>query len=303
MKILYFAHLKDKKIELPNDEILVALENMGHEVVNIDEYDFDMQNLIQEANKCDLFLFHRGGCYFHSEHDFFASLSRIITILNEIKCKKVCWYYDKVLSFSNTYLITLEEKVDYIFVNDDTWLRAFETDKIFSLHCGAETKRNGKKMKELSTDISMIGMVYGAREIFVKEMMNRFGKKFKHYDNIWGKDFDNLCISSKIIVVPRYPMDDFYWTDMIYKTLKAGGFLIFPRLEGIKEEGFEEGKHYVAYSYTKELIDAIKFFLDKKNKDIRRTIAEQGQKFVNEFTYQKRLKVIFDKLEDESKSK
>lgn len=295
-KILYFSHLKDRNIDLPSDEILEALEKMGHEVTCFDEYNFDISELVKKANESDLFLFHRGGCLLGNEQDFFMTLTRLNTILENIKCKKVCWYYDKAWSFASTYLVSIESKVDLIFVNDDTWLRALKTDKVFPLHCGAESERNGKKKKELESDIATIVMAYGDREIFVSEMKSRFGKKFKHYDNIWGKDFNNLCKSAKVIVAPRFPMDDFYWTDLFYKVLKAGGFMIFPRLEGIKEEGFEEGKHYVAYSYKKELVDSIKFFTDKKNEKTRKTIAEQGQRFMNKFSYQKRLETIFDKL-------
>ena len=298
-KILFFAHLQDEVVDTPEDSIKEALENMGHEVIVFDEYNFDMQKLLSYVDKVDLLLFNRGGVYRGSEQDFFMSLTQLTMILDQFKCKKVCWFLDQIVSYSNGFIREILPRVDLIFVNDDTWLRAFSSDKIIPLHCGAGKERKGKKMKELENDIAFIGRVYGDRENFIKSMRGRFGnKKFKYYDNIWKKDYDNLCKSAKVLVFPRYPSDDFYWTDAIYKALSAGAFVIHPRLHDLQKEGLIEGSHYIGYSSPQELINAVKYWIDDKHKKERKTVASQGQDFVlKNLTYENRLETILKKLE------
>jgi hypothetical protein len=297
MKILYFAHLQDEIMDFLEDNVKEALEELEHEVIVIDEYNFKIEELLSYVGKVDLLLFHRGGIYSDNEQNFFMSLTQLNMILDNFKCKKVCWYTDKIWSFAHAFIKEILPKVDLIFVNDDTWLRSFETKKVFPLHCAAGKKRKGRKKKELESDLAFIGRIYGFRKDFVSEMKKRFGRKFKYYDNIWKKDFDNLCQSVKAIVLPRYPFDDFFWSDAIYKILSSGGFLIFPRLYGIQKEGFIEGSHYVAYSSSKELIDAIKYWTDPKNEKNRKIIAKQGQDFVlKNINYKDKVKYILNKL-------
>jgi len=224
-------------------------------------------------------------------------LTRLDLILSQFKGKKVCWFLDKVWSYANAFIAKILPRVDYIFVNDETWLRAFNTDKIFPLHAGCGKKREGSEMKELKSDIVFIGRISGQRERFISEMKKRYGRRFKYYDNIWKEDFNNLCQSAKVIVLPRWPFDDFFWSDAIYRILSAGGFLIHPRLYGLQQEGFVEGAHYIAYASAKELSDAIEFWTKDKYKKDRKELAKQGRDFVlDKFTYKKRLEEIFKKI-------
>lgn len=295
MKILYIGNIKHEFIDFPDTYIKNSLEKMGHEVIGFDENEFDMEKILSYEGKVDLLFFHKGGVNLTEESYFQMSLTRLEILLRGFTCKKVCWFLDKIVSYAGEYIRRIEPMCDYVFVNDDTWLRAFETDKIFSLHCGIEKETRGVFKKELEGDIAYIGKVYGTREIFVNEFKKRYGKRFKVYDNIWGKDFDNLISSVKIIVSASYPFDDFYWSDSIYRVLGACGFLIYPRLEGIKEEGFVNGSHLIMYGNTTELISALNYWLDN-DKD-RKKIARQGQNFVStNFTYKKRLLEIFNKL-------
>jgi len=297
LKILYLASVKHKFVEFPDEHIKKSLEEMGHEVIEMDENEFDMNKILSYKEKVDLLFFHRGGVIKTEESFFQMSLTRLELVLQNFTCPKVCWYLDKVISYSGEYLRRIFPLVDYIYVNDDTWLRAFETDKISPLHCGIHSSRKGEFKKELASDLAYVGVVYGTRKVFIEELQKRYGKRFKAFDNIWGKDFDNLMASAKIIVSAHYPFDEFYWSDSIYRILGSGGFHIYPRLEGIIEEGFESGKHLITYTNPQELVDAIAYWLDPKNDKVRKKIAKQGQDFVSDrFNYKDKLRIIINKI-------
>ena len=117
------------------------------------------------------------------------------------------------------------------------------------------------------------------------------------FNGVWGNDFYDVCQTAKIIVAPQFPEDDFYWSDRIYRVLGAGGFLIHPRLYGLKQENFENKKHYITYHTWNELVFHLEHFLKPEYDKERRKIAQQGKEFVlKHFTYNQRLKEIFKKI-------
>jgi len=187
-----------------------------------------------------------------------------------------------------------------LFVNDDTWLRRFESDKIFPLHLGCSDKfEKGKFDPELECDIAFIGSLYGERLKMYEELKNRFGERFKLFDDQYGKNFYNLCKSAKVIVAPQFPFDDFFWSDRIYKVLSGGGVLVHPRTYGLEEEGFKEGYHYFTYYGEPELFTTISMLL--KDNLIRKGLSKMGQEFVmDNFKYSDRIKEIIKKFENPS---
>jgi spore maturation protein CgeB len=125
-------------------------------------------------------------------------------------------------------------------------------------------------------------------------MKEVFGDKFKIYNDKYGADFADICESTKIIVSPRPPADDFYWSDRIYKTIANRGFLIHPRLEGLKVE-FREKKCFEDYNTFDELVDKIKYWLQPDKFQEKKKIAQHGRNFIeNKFNYSNRLREIID---------
>ena len=76
--------------------------------------------------------------------------------------------------------------------------------------------------------------------------------------------------------------------------LGSGGFLIHPRLEGLKEE-FTEGKHFAGYKTFVELQEKIDYYL--KNPNERKLIQMAGYKHcIKNYTYQDRVKELLGKI-------
>lgn len=294
IRITYFAtfdHILNRE-----NEIKDALKKLGHKVIAIDEKDFDIKKLIEEANKSDLFLFHRGGIVTDNFMDFQLSLTRLGMILRNLTCKKAFWFFDKVIGMGENFLEEIVPLVDYGFLNDDTWVRRNKYENLYPMHLafGETAPPIGKYREDYDFDIVFMGSVYKTREPFIESMKMEFGDRFKAFNNKFGQDFADMCESAKIIVSPKSPFDDFYWSDRIYRTLIARGFLIHPRLEGLKKE-FREKNVFETYNSWEELADKIHYWLRPEKHNEIRDIAQKGRNFVFEkFSYRNRLREIIN---------
>lgn len=294
MKICYLARFKDKKY--PSNTIREALLKLGHKVQAVEEEEFPMKVLIDAGERNDLFLFHDGGVKTEGELDFHLSVTRLQQLLDQMRCKKSFWFLHKIWAFNERWLTDIEPFIDAGFLNDETFYRRIHAEKLFPLHCGAEEK-NGQFKKELACDIAYVGSIYGLREKFLNMTRQQYGNRFKIFPSISDEDYADLCQSSKIMIVPKFPFTDFYWGDNIYRILGAGGFCLHPRLQGLKDEGFEEGNHYLGYSDWQEVLFALKNFLKPEAQDARLGIAQEGKGFVlKNCSYEKRLKELIGKI-------
>ena len=151
----------------------------------------------------------------------------------------------------------------------------------FCSNCGLVVKEGigtvfkGEAKKEFECDIAFAGQVYGERKQFVNVLQHYYGDRFKIFNNVFGKDLADLCVSAKITVAPPFPTDEFYWSSRFYLTTGLGGFLVHPVAYGLKEE-FEEGRHFAGYKGPEELVKTIDYYL--KNEKARKAIQAEGQK-------------------------
>lgn len=287
MKILF---LKSKtRID---DDIEIALKNLGHKVMIPKEFDFK-KILGKSYKNADLFFFTRGLVETTVPFDFYNTLKRLQILLQNIECKKVFWFTDKVIWLSEEWMEGIIPFVDYGFLNDDTWVRRHSFDNISPLHLGVQDIEKGKFKKEYESEIAFNGSIHGPRVGFAEGFKKLHGDKFKIY-NVQGKEFADLCASVKILIAPRFPTDEFYWSDRIYKTLATGGFIIYPKLYGMD---LVDGKHYIGYNSWDECIDAVNHFIKPENEKERKKIAEQGrEEVIKKYTFEKRLKELFSKI-------
>jgi hypothetical protein len=301
MKITYFSKFEDNKYSVLEEEPIVrALRDLGHQVFQFDVVKADPQKMIEQANKSNLFLFHTGGVIADDELSLLMGLAGLTDLLNRITVPKIMWFFDRVMGPSERFVETMLSVVDYGFFNDDTWVRRHKWENASCLHEGCETRPLGQKRKDLECDIAFIGNVWGGRGEIMDALKKMYGRKFRIFSDIWGKDFDDLCQSARVIFQPKWLMNDFCWTDQIYHVLSAGGFLLHPRLHGLKEEGLEDGKHFIGYSIPEELIAEIEFFMKPENWEKMEEVKKFGRQFVIEnYTWSQRLKSMFETIKED----
>jgi len=283
MKVIYLGNFENKFSDTTEKHIKYALEQLGHKVVTIDETNTSLDEILTFTG--DLFLFHKG-----------IELIDLVELLNKITYKKVFWYFDKVWNDREQWMNTVIPFVDKGFLTDEAWIRShnYKNIEVLRQGIGNEDTSLGTFKKEYESDIAFLGTVYGERKGFIKALQEVYKDRFRIYNNVFGRDLYDLCASAKIIVAPKFPQNDFYWSSRIYMTLGSGGFLIHPRLEGLKEE-FEEDKHFVAFSSGKELKDKIDYYLAHKKE--RKKIQMAGYKHCLEnYTYQDRVKKLLETI-------
>jgi len=286
MTIIYLGNFENPFSDSTEKHIKFAFEKLGHKVIPINEKDFDVEKISQL--KGDLFLFHKGGQAQGVE------LSDLIQLLNFITCKKVFWYFDKIWGEREMWMETIIPFVNHGFLTDETWLRRHDYKNVSVIRqgIGNENVALGKPKAQYKCDIAFLGNVYGRRKEWVEELKKTYGSRFKVFNNIFGRDLYDFCASCKIILSPLFPEDDFYWSSRIYMILGSGGFLIHPRLEGLKEE-FTEKKHFVGYKTFPEMMEKIDYYL--KNPQERKLIQIAGYKYcISHFTYLDRVKKLLE---------
>jgi len=290
MDITYLADLQNPF--LPDKDILFSLKKYG-KVRAVDIRKFDLRKEVKKSLKTDLFLFH-GQMGNFDEQTFNFVLDNLSLFLSGINGKKFLWFFNKIWLDNMKVILKFYDVCDRIYVSDGTWLKRFKTDRIKFLPPACSEKRiRGKFRKEMKCDIALFGGVYGNREKQYDFLKKKFGGRLKLFRELDNRELADLCQSAKIIVFWREPYDDFFFSKDFYRALSYKGFCLHPRFQGLEEQGFKDGIHYVSYHTDKELEEAIKIFLDKKTERLRKRIAEQGQRLViTNHNYKERLKEI-----------
>ena len=291
MKIIYWYNQEDPKYGFTKD--IESSLKKKHKVESINDREFDIEELVKKCKKADLLLFHQGGIHMENEINYSVSLERLKQILQAVKCKKVCWFLEKVWFLNNETMEQIIPFADYIFLNDGTWARRHNYENVFALHSGAGKSFKGKPQDKYKCDIAFYGMVHGFRKPFINMLKDRYGRRFKVFNFAYGPELADLIASSKLIFSPIQPNDEFYWDNRIYEVLNYGGTLVHPKLYGLEEEGFIFGKHYLGYKTVNDLIETIDKALEEGTGDI----AETGRKFVQKYTWDNRIKTLMDKIQ------
>jgi hypothetical protein len=278
LKVLYFTNPKKGYTK----EIESSLKKLGHKVDVVDDTNFDIKELMAKAYVSDMFLFHQGGIHTENEVDYMVSKVRLKQILEGIKCKKVWWFFEKGWLLNDKTLEDIIPLTTHTFLNDGSWVRRHKYPNVTELHMGAPKPIKGTPREELKCEIAFYGEVYGFRKPFIDLLKKTYGRGFKVFNNV---NVPDLVASAKMIFTPIQPNDDYYWDGRIYEILAHGGIAIYPKLQGLEEEGFVSGKHYMGYKRPHELEAILTDVIMGK-------VKPDGQKFVKQFSWENRVRKI-----------
>lgn len=139
------------------------------------------------------------------------------------------------------------------------------------------------------------------RNQLVEWCSGEYGDRFRRYGGgstvIRNEPLNDLYASAKVVVGdscnppgPDGPWHPRYWSDRITETVGRGGFLVFPRIDGLEEVGFIDGEHLRLYDFGD--LDGLRTLINHYvgNPGEARRIAAAGQAFVREnHTYRNRM--------------
>ena len=284
MRVVYLANHGNYKNGADDSEghVQYGLEKNGVEVIPIHESEAEKAISI----KADWLLFHKGG-------------PKIFDILPKVPYKKMFWYWDKVWFDRTKWMENILPLVDRGFMTDGTWLAGNPNPKLQILRQGVgnrNTLRGTPRPERYKGKIAFLGSVYGERTEFVKFLASNYPLDFQIYQNVYNRDLYDLCETIPIIVSPKYPMDDEYWSTRIYTTLGSRGFLIHPYLKGLDRE-YTAGDDYIPYETLEELQQQIDFYLMPDIQAMRNDIRQAGyEKTLALHTFTKRVEELLSKL-------
>ncbi len=138
----------------------------------------------------------------------------------------------------------------------------------------------------------------------IRFLERRYGERFQLFDHhppVRDRDLNDLYATARVVVGDSLtlPGRTRYVSDRLMETLGRGGFLIFPRVPGLEELGFVEGKHLWLYELgdldsVAEKVDAALALPETE----RRLVAWNGQRLVRaRHTYVHRAAEILNVVE------
>jgi len=308
MKIIYLGQFNNPFSDTTEKHIKKAFEMLEHQVIPIDETYFHQERnrILEEIyyENADLFFFHKGGWRYKMTPE------QLVEFLTYVTIPKVFWWFDKISDktpealpdgryvLREHWMDLILSYVDYGFVTDGTFVRRHKYKNLYVLRQGVGDEfvnYKGQFRPEFARDIVFLGRVYGGRGEWIADLKKEFGDRFEVFNNVFGRNLKDCLKSCKITLSPLYPANEFYWSSRFYQMVGNGGFLIHPRLEGLKEEGWIDGKHYVGYRTYPEMYEKINYYLEHEKE--REKIRKQGYEFcIKNFKYSDRVKELLEKI-------
>ena len=157
----------------------------------------------------------------------------------------------------------------------------------------------GQFTPALASEIGFVGSIgyhpeFPWRTSMVENLRKMYGVQFRTYNGMREETLNNVYASCKIVVgdhcfsgIPRYA------SDRLFETVGRGGFIIYPRTEGVTDQipglATYEPQNMVS------LYNEIAYFINHEQERVeRRNKAHEWVK--NNATYTHRLKFILDNL-------
>lgn len=297
-KILYIGNFFADY--LTETHLANSLEEIGIEVVRVNEKNCTEEKIRALANGCDTVFYQRT---FGMPFDF-----------RKLGLRSVSYTLD--LYFGLQRQIGMAQnpfwKADHVFTVDGGHEDAFRNRGIahhflpaavYGRECHLGTPR-----EEFSCDVAFVGTYHYLkdwpyRRKLIDFLTATYGDRFKlfgdviankdpgHKVMVFGNELNDLYASAKVVVCDSIN-SPFYWSNRVYETLGRGGFAIHPKIEGLERE-FTYGKHLVPYFFGdfKGLRGKIDYYLAHPAE--REEIRIAGHEFVkNHKTFKQRAQQI-----------
>ena len=130
-------------------------------------------------------------------------------------------------------------------------------------------------------DVGFLGSLYtGFRQHMYGVLRAEFGTSFRYCGagsdvtgEAWGKDFQEVIASCKVLVGDNYVVTPGYWSDRVYLTTACGGFFLAPDDPALRAE-FGDAIGYYAPKDVQDLVKQIRVALADPEREARAKAAQ-----------------------------
>lgn len=187
-------------------------------------------------------------------------------------------------------------KVDYFFSTDGNHDAQFKARGVNHIYMPpgvvAYGCKKGQFNQTLATDVAFVGSTgyhpeYPFRKTLIENLQRVYGRQFRVFSGYREDSLNSLYASCKIVVGDHcFAGQPNYWSDRLPETCGRGGFLLYPKTEGmtIPTATYEAGN-------LVDLYNKIAYYLNHPQE--REAIRDAAQEHVKKFdTYNNRLQEI-----------
>jgi hypothetical protein len=309
VKIIYIGNFGQR--HCTEMHLASTLEDLGHEVIRLQEDAISKDDLLYKLSNesLDLFLFTRTwGNTVTLEH---------LSKLRDRGIPSISYHLDLYIGLKRENGLDSDPfwRTDYVFTPDGSPEAAavFKSKGINHFYMKPGIYKLEAYMAKQNIDplhdVIFVGggtpegeaYQYGHEEWpyrgkLLKWLRDTYGGRYSKYGypelTVRNEELNQLYANSKVVVGDSLCIDfmkSYYWSDRVYETLGRGGFLIHPFIRGMNEE-FKDGIHlrYYEYGNFKQLKYLIDYYL--KDDSEREKIRTRGHEFVKKnATYHNRL--------------
>ncbi len=284
-----------------------ALERAKHTVYRMHEPDYTADRIDAECRifQPDVFLFAKGRVL--GEWEPSCERLRLTTDLLRARFRKIrvaCWVFDLLAKeFADDrweWANNAANLCDVFFTTDGytakqitnaVVLRQGVPDDVVTQVPG----RASIARPEWQKDVLFLGYPYRDRGEVVGRLHAIYGDRFLHIsDGVRGSELSALMASVKVVVGLNYPRFAHYWSNRIYVVTGHGGCFVAPLVEGMRDEGWVSGLHFLGYRNEEGMFKGINHLLNHGAK--RERIRAAGQEHAKRFTYDARVQFMVDRL-------
>lgn len=298
-----------------------SLEALGHEVISLQETQAGSEEILAESYKSDMFVWvHTHGWQTPGN----IPMSRVLQRLKAKGIPTVTYHLD--LWFGLQRQNDLRKDAVY---KDIEWF--FTVDKQMADWFNQNTRVKGRYLPagvfheemllddgiQKVNDVMFVGSKgyhpeWPYRPKLIDWLKETYGDRFKHVGGdseigvVRGHALTGLYNATKVVVGDSLVKDfkyPYYWSDRLYETLGRGGFMIFPKIEGLENEfylgdgPFTDDMELVTYDFND--FDGLKYLIDYyiDHPGEREKVRRRGfEKVRDNYTYKHRWATILKEV-------
>lgn len=221
-----------------------SFEHLGHEVVRVAEDKGSIQELQAAVLDADMFLWvHTHGW----DNVADLEMSGFLGWLRDRRIPSVFYHLDKYWQIPDR-----EERIgvdpcwqcDYVYTADGGFQQEFISRGVnhrwLPPAVVERAVHHGFPRGDLRCDVAFVGAYnsyhreYPFRIKMIDSLKLKYGPRFKLFEGVREGQLNDVYASAKVVVGDSiFAGTPFYWSDRLPETCGRGGFLLFPRIEGM----------------------------------------------------------------------